>query len=89
MWVNPQLFTADETNIAQLAQYLDLTVETIQQRLGTQDNREFVYLKRQLAPSEAAQIQALNLSGVFVEREYRRYYPTGEVAAHVVGFTDI
>ena len=48
-----------------------------------------MYLKRQLDPYAAQQIQTLNLPGVFVEREYRRYYPTGEVTAHVLGFTDI
>jgi cell division protein FtsI (penicillin-binding protein 3) len=89
VWVNPQLFILEENNIKVLAENLDLDAETLQKRLQTQADKEFVYLKRQVAPQQAQQIQALNLSGVFIEREYRRYYPTGEVSAHVLGATDI
>jgi cell division protein FtsI (penicillin-binding protein 3) len=51
--------------------------------------REFVYLKRHVNPDTAKKVLALEAEGVFTQREYRRYYPAGEVVAHVVGFTDI
>ncbi|MFL6579174.1 MAG: peptidoglycan D,D-transpeptidase FtsI family protein [Burkholderiales bacterium] len=52
-------------------------------------NRDFVFLKRQLPPAQAAKIVQLNLPGVFLKREYRRYYPAAEVTAHVVGVTGV
>ncbi len=51
--------------------------------------REFVYLKRQLPPQEAARVVALGIPGIILQREYRRYYPAGEVTAHLIGFTDV
>ncbi len=51
--------------------------------------REFVYLKRQLPPDDAARVVALGIPGVFLQREYRRYYPAGEVTAHLIGITDV
>ena len=51
--------------------------------------REFVYLKRQLPPDDAARVVALGVPGVFLQREYRRYYPAGEVTAHLIGITDV
>jgi cell division protein FtsI (penicillin-binding protein 3) len=62
--------------------------KTINKRLAN-SQREFVYLKRQLSPDLAAKVLALDLPGIFLEREYRRYYPAAEVAAHVVGFTSV
>src|SRR5690606_16994243 len=51
--------------------------------------REFVYLRRHLSPAQSANVLSLNIPGVSAVREYRRYYPAGEVVGHVVGFTDI
>ena len=51
--------------------------------------RDFVYLKRHLPPEQAAKVVQLDLPGIFLQREYRRYYPAGETLAHVVGFTDV
>mgnify|MGYP003347012068 FL=1 len=51
--------------------------------------RDFVYLKRQLPPEQAAKIVELNIPGVFLQREYRRYYPAGDVMAHIIGFTNV
>lgn len=73
---------------ARLARLLAMRVEDLQRRLAD-DRREFVYLKRQLPPEEAAKVVALGIPGVFLQREHRRYYPAGEVMAHVIGFTDI
>lgn len=89
VWANPKDFDNTEENIELLASYLDLTADTLREKLSNQNNKEFVYLQRQLAPSDAQQVQSLNLAGIHVEREYRRYYPTGEATAHVLGFTNI
>src|SRR5438270_6858369 len=51
--------------------------------------RDFVYLKRQLPPDTADAIAQLGLRGIYEQREYRRYYPAGEVTAHLIGFTGI
>lgn len=73
---------------ARLARLLGTRVEDMQRRFAD-TRREFVYLKRQLPPEEAAKVVALGIPGVFLQREHRRYYPAGEVMAHVIGFTDI
>jgi cell division protein FtsI (penicillin-binding protein 3) len=52
-------------------------------------SRDFVYLKRQVPPDTADSIAALALKGIYQQREYRRYYPGGEVTAHLIGFTGV
>lgn len=78
--------TADQT--ARLARLLQVSPAEIQRKLED-TNREFVYLKRQLPPEQAAKVVELNIPGVFLQREFRRYYPAGEQLAHVIGFTNI
>jgi cell division protein FtsI (penicillin-binding protein 3) len=73
---------------AKLARLLQIDGAELQRRLAD-TKREFVYLKRQLPPEQAAKIVELNVPGLFLQREYRRYYPAGEVMAHLIGFTDI
>jgi cell division protein FtsI (penicillin-binding protein 3) len=71
-----------------LARLLGTSAAELARRLADAD-REFVYLKRQLPPEEAARVVALGIPGIFLQREYRRYYPAGEVTAHIIGFTDV
>lgn len=88
-WADPQsVKTLSPQKMQQLAHALDMSEATIKRRLGYK-HREFVYLKRQLTPTESAAIKAMDISGVFLKREYRRYYPEGEVTAQVVGLTNI
>jgi cell division protein FtsI (penicillin-binding protein 3) len=61
----------------------------MERKLTQRANREFVWLKRRLNPAKAAEVRELDISGVFLQKEYRRFYPAGEVAAHLVGFTNI
>ena len=70
-----------------LAQLLEMSRDELRKKL-IDENRSFVYLKRQIAPEVAAQVAALKLPGIYERREYRRYYPGGEVMAHVLGFTN-
>lgn len=71
-----------------LARLLAMSADDLERKLSDH-RREFVYLKRQLPPEQAASVVELGIKGVFLQREYRRYYPAGEVMAHVIGFTDI
>ncbi len=73
---------------ARLAHLLGLKRSNLESRLRD-TQREFVYLKRQLAPEDAARVVALGVPGIFLQREYRRYYPAGEVTAHLIGFTNV
>ena len=71
-----------------LSQLLEIDAGEIHKRLAD-TNREFVYLKRHLPPDQAAKIVELNVPGIFLQREYRRYYPGSDYFAHLIGFTDI
>jgi cell division protein FtsI (penicillin-binding protein 3) len=71
-----------------LGRLLGLNPADLKKKLAD-TSREFVYLKRQIPPEEAARVVALGIPGVFLQREYRRYYPAGEVTAHLIGFTDV
>ena len=71
----------------QLAETLDMTPRDIDARLAVEKN--FVFVKRQVAPQVAEQVAALKLPGIHQEKEYRRFYPAGEMTAHLVGFTGV
>jgi len=89
IWADPQALMEASAQLPRLAKLLDVKVGWIKDRLRDNANREFVYLKRAVPPALAGQVMALNISGVAKQREYRRYYPAGEVAGHVVGFTNV
>ena len=89
IWATPdELDDVDDAKIRALAQALAISADEIRQKIARKD-RQFVYLKRQISPDQAAKVMALGIPGVFQQREFRRYYPAGEVMAHVVGFTGI
>ena len=89
VWVNPgELLQAPE-DIEPLAIALEVDAEEVERRLTQRSAREFVWLRRRLHPDVAAEIEALRLQGVFLQKEYRRFYPAGEVTSHVIGFTNI
>ena len=89
VWINPQIFDADSKQRAELASILEIPLSVISQRSNRKSKLEFAYLKRGVPPNVVAQVKQLNIEGVFYKREYKRYYPEGEVTAHVVGFTNI
>ena len=88
VWASPPDANLSAIQLAKLAQILHVEKSEIQRRLNDKA-RGFVYLKRQVSPELAATVTALDIPGVFLRREYRRYYPAGEVMAHVLGFTGI
>ncbi len=89
LWANPKEITKDRERLVPLAEYLAVSPADFIEKIERARDRDFVYLRRHLPPAEARNIMSLELSGVFEEKEYHRYYPASEVAAHVVGFTDI
>jgi len=88
VWASPGDVEVSSTQIAQLAQIVGLSAAEVKSKL-TDTSREFVYLKRQLPPEQAAKVVKLAIPGVSLQREYRRYYPGGEVTSHLIGFTDV
>jgi len=78
----------DKAKLAQLARLLQLPLPELMQKLEEED-KSFVWLKRQVDEATARQIAALDLKGIYQRKEYRRKYPEGEAAAHVVGFTSV
>jgi cell division protein FtsI (penicillin-binding protein 3) len=88
VWVSPADIEITAQKQKQLAKLLEIDNAEISKRLH-ETGREFVYLKRHLSPEEAAKVVQLKIPGVFLQREYRRYYPAGEVMAHLLGFTDV
>jgi len=89
VWVNPQELNDNIDELPKLAKALKEDEQTLARRITSNLDREFLYLVRHMPPEQAAHIKALGIPGVYLLREYRRYYPAGEVAGHVVGFTTI
>jgi cell division protein FtsI (penicillin-binding protein 3) len=92
VWSSPQDMSATPEQLKKLASLIEMDIEEIRKRingLSHGSRRDFVYLKRHLSPEVAAGVVELNMPGVFLKREYRRYYPTGELTAHMLGFTDV
>ncbi|HUP06634.1 MAG TPA: penicillin-binding protein 2, partial [Caldimonas sp.] len=87
IWAIPKDFEADKSQKARLARLLEMTPSELGARLD--DNPNFVWLRRQADDAVAQQILALGVKGVHQVREYKRKYPEGEAAAHVVGFTNV
>lgn len=90
IWMNPQEFkvTATRQQIKQLNRLLGLENGKIEEYL-TDQHKQFAYLARQVSPTLAEQVKNLKLTGIYSEREFKRFYPTGGVAAHLIGFTDL
>jgi len=73
--------------LRQLAQLLEMNVTDLNARIT--GGRDFVFLRRQVSPELAGKVAALNLPGIYQQKEFRRYYPSGEVMAHMLGFTNV
>ena len=88
IWAIPADIQAPSAERRKLAALLSMPRNDLEKRLSD-SSRDFVYLKRQVPPETAAAVQALGLKGIHDHPEYRRYYPGGEVTAHVIGFTGV
>ncbi len=88
IWGNPRILK-DSQRLGELAQALEMKLPDLQARLKRYEGKQFMYLARHRVPAEAREILARRISGIYGEREYRRFYPAGEVAAQLVGFTNV
>jgi cell division protein FtsI (penicillin-binding protein 3) len=89
IWASPQELLEHEEQLPDLAKALGIDADSLKQKLNQRADKEFLYLKRHLNPDAAAEIVKLGIPGVSSRREFRRYYPSGEVTAHVLGKTNI
>jgi cell division protein FtsI (penicillin-binding protein 3) len=89
VWANPQELNDNIDELPRLARALKLDRQFLARRITSNLDREFLYLERHMSPELAAHIKALGIPGVYLLREYKRFYPAAEVAGHVVGFTTV
>ncbi|MEC9304319.1 MAG: penicillin-binding transpeptidase domain-containing protein [Pseudomonadota bacterium] len=89
LWANPQELPTDAIQRVMLAQALGMSLDDFESRVARYSNREFMYLRRQMTPDAAQRILDLRTPGVYPQREYKRYYPAGEVAAQILGVTNV
>jgi cell division protein FtsI (penicillin-binding protein 3) len=91
LWLNPKEVLQHPEQGAMLAEALDsigVNPEVMNQRIIESADKEFLYIKRSLPPPEAEAVLELGLRGVYSQEEYKRYYPMGEAAVHLVGLTN-
>ena len=88
IWAIPEDVALDKAESVQLAKLLEMPVADLDKKLINPD-KSFVWLKRQVDDGVAQQIAAMGLKGIYQRKEYKRQYPEGEAAAHVVGFTNV
>ena len=88
IWANPEDIDRDPAKLRELARLLGMTPAELNKKLKD-DEKTFVWLRRQLDEPVAKQILALGIKGVYDIKEYKRLYPEGEAAAHIVGFTNV
>lgn len=89
VWINPQEVSLDDARLSKLAKLLMLDLSDVKGKIKANKTREFVYLKRRISPELADKVKQLNIRGIALQREYKRYYPAGEVTAHLIGFTNV
>jgi len=91
VWADPQKFEASHAQLQRLAKILDLNARDLNKLIKQykSQDKEFVFIKRRINPTLAQQAMNLKIVGLYTKREYRRYYPSGEVMAHLVGFTNV
>jgi len=89
VWVNPQVLAQSPDEITRLAKALKRDRQWLAQRITSNLDRQFLYVARHMDPADAATVKALGIPGVELMREYRRYYPNGEVTGHLLGFTNL
>ena len=88
IWANPEDLERDPAKLARLARLLEMSPAELEKKLANED-KTFVWLRRQLDESVVKDVLALDIKGVYSIKEYKRLYPEGEAAAHIVGFTNV
>ena len=88
IWAEPEDVDSSDPKLARMAQLLDMPLDDLRRRMD-QDSKSFVWIKRQVDEPIAFQVKELGIKGVHLREEYKRQYPEGESAAHIVGFTNV
>jgi cell division protein FtsI (penicillin-binding protein 3) len=89
VWADPRRLAQVPQEFPRLAKALDRDPQWLARRVTSSLDREFIYLVRHMRPQDAARVKALGIPGIETMREYRRYYPAGEVTGHLLGFTNV
>ncbi|MDG2278884.1 MAG: penicillin-binding transpeptidase domain-containing protein [Pseudomonadales bacterium] len=89
VWTDPSRAQLDAAEIVALGDAIGVSAKRISERLAAYEGKEFVYLKRRLSYDDAQRLIGLKIPHVYLQPEYRRYYPAGETTAHVVGLTNL
>jgi len=89
VWADPRKLMQASDQFPKLAKALDRDPQWLARRVTSSLDREFIWLVRHMRPQDAARVKALAIPGVDTQREYRRYYPAGEVTGHLLGFTNV
>lgn len=88
VWASPPDVEITSAQVQQVAALLGMKSSELSKKLVNTE-RGFVYLKRRLSPELAAKVMKVGVPGIYLQREYKRFYPAGEVTAHLVGFTGV
>lgn len=89
VWVNPKMFDINNAHVAKMLSLLEISKYDLINKINKYAGKEFIFLKRHISPNLAIKIADLSIPGVNFTPEYKRYYPTGAVSAHVLGFTNL
>lgn len=89
IWMNPQELADAQDKWPVLAKTLGVSLKGLRHEIADHADKEFVYLRRHMTPGDAKRVLDLDVPGIYAQREYRRYYPAGEVTSHLLGFTNI
>ncbi len=95
IWADPKEIFKSKVPVASdkrwmaLADVLHIDRETLVERVTSNPKKRFVYIKRQVEPAMANYVDKLNIPGVYQRKESKRYYPNGEISAHLIGFTNL
>ena len=89
VWVHPGELIAVKQRVPELAKLLSVNEASLLKKIERNARREFMNVRRHIQPSMGKKVRSLGLPGVYLQREYKRYYPAGEVTSHILGFADI
>ena len=89
VWINPVHFNYQDDSSKRIAKFLQLEHKALRDKLEKKKNKQFIYVKRRVAVEEAEALLQQGIAGVGLKREYQRYYPMAEAAAHLIGVTDV
>lgn len=89
LWANPKILGQDADSWHAVSRVMGWSEQELREKMAQYSGKEFMYLRRHLSPAEAEEVLAKKIDGIYGRREYKRFYPAGEVVAHVVGFTNI